>query len=215
MILCTHRTHGSLRKSNEKSQIRLLAVLRDAPTPNALEPRVPTSAVHGDGMQPCTASIRTHNSNAFALEACRKTTYWTGFHRRSPSMRQNICRAAWRRAASAPFAVAAFPAAFVMPPAHLVAHVCIVHVLTAVRSSRALRLWTASQFLRPSTPECRRRWLLMVLDRCCSVLQLLLRRSKGIRCARCGHHRGALRCQWPPWSACGAPWRPLFALPGL
>ena len=44
--------------------------------------------------------------------------------------------------------MAAFKAALMSSPASLVAHLCMLHVLTDVRSSRALRLWSASQFRR-------------------------------------------------------------------
>ena len=43
-------------------------------------------------------------------------------------------------------------------------HGCMLHELTAVRSSRALRLWSASQFLRPSASERSRRRLLSMLE---------------------------------------------------
>ena len=48
------------------------------------------------------------------------------------------------------FIMATFEAARVRSPATLVAHLCMMHVLTDVRSSRVLRLWSAAQFLRPS-----------------------------------------------------------------
>ena len=47
------------------------------------------------------------------------------------------------------FIMAAFEAARVRSPATLVAHLFMLHVLTDVRSSRALRLWSAAKFLRP------------------------------------------------------------------
>ena len=46
------------------------------------------------------------------------------------------------------FIMAAVEATRVRPPATLVDYLCMLHVLTDVRSSRALRLWSASQFRR-------------------------------------------------------------------
>lgn len=77
---------------------------------------------------------------------------------------QGSSRADRRCAAWLSFVMAAFEVARARPPAPIVAHLCMLHELTAVRSSRALRLWSASQFLRPSASERSRRRLLSMLE---------------------------------------------------
>ena len=69
---------------------------------------------------------------------------------RSPSSSslKRSCQVAHLCVALLQFIMAAFEATRVRPPATLVDYLCMLHVLTDVRSSRALRLWSASQFRR-------------------------------------------------------------------
>ena len=62
-----------------------------------------------------------------------------------PSMRQGSCRAGGRRAASLLFIMPAFEAARMTSPATPTARLSMLHGLTDMRSSRVLRLWSASQ----------------------------------------------------------------------
>ena len=112
------------------------------------------------------AAVKTEHQklDAFELEACRSPDLRAFLALVGGAIQKNTCRAAWRRVPLAPFVVSAFQAAVGMPPASLVAHVCMVHVLTDVRSSRARRLWSASQFLRSSATERSSRRLLIVLE---------------------------------------------------
>ena len=92
-----------------------------------------------------------------------------------------------------PFIMAAFEAARVRSPATLVALLCMLHVLTDVRSSRALRLWSASQFLRRSAKERSSRRLLTVLEQMlqCTTTGDAQRRWYWPRALLLAHRRGA------------------------
>ena len=69
---------------------------------------------------------------------------------RSPSSSslKRSCQVAQLYVALLQFIMAAFETTRVRPPATLVDYLCMLHVLTDVRSSRALRLCSASQFRR-------------------------------------------------------------------
>ena len=66
----------------------------------------------------------------------------------SSSSLKRSCQVAQLYVALLQFIMAAFETTRVRPPATLVDYLCMLHVLTDVRSSRALRLclWSASQF---------------------------------------------------------------------
>ena len=85
---------------------------------------------------------------------------------RSPSSSslKRSCQVAHLCVALLQFIMAAFEATRVRPPATLVDYLCMLHVLTDVRSSRALRLWSAAKFLRPSAAGGRRTQLSSALE---------------------------------------------------
>ena len=110
--------------------------------------------------------VKVRRLKLFALkqEVVRRVQLLRHRNRAVTRWRHSSLQAAQLQPALTPFIMAAFEAARVRSPATLVAHLCMLHVLTDVRSSRAHRLWSASQFLRSSASERSRRRRLVVLE---------------------------------------------------
>ena len=113
------------------------------------------------------------------------------------------------RAALVPFIMAAFEVACVRPPACLDAFLCTLHVLTDVCSSRVLRMWPASPFLRPRASGGGRTQLSSALEQPMQrkAPGRVLGRRRKLRAMTLAHCRGDQSCQCPTWSTARAPCR--------
>ena len=126
---------------------------RSATRPDAAPVHAVLPDQDGDTDDTCghvAVKIRHRKLDALELEACPQINFIDVWRTLSPSQRQSSCRAGGRHVALILFIVAALEAARVRSPATLVALLCMLDVLTDVRSSRALRLWSAAQFLELS-----------------------------------------------------------------
>ena len=140
-----------LRKCNEKSQIRTATRAQAA----AVHASVPDLDVRTAEVVGCAhIKERVSQFDALELQACRKMKIFDARRRCSPSHSQSSCRSSRQHAAWLPIIMATLNPTRVRPPASLDALVCTLHVLTDVRSRRALRMWSASEILRRSAADC-------------------------------------------------------------
>ena len=98
--------------------------------------------------------VQERRSELFALkqEVVRRVQLWRHRSRVVTRWRHSSPQAAQLQPALTPFIMAAFEAAHPRSLNMLTICLCMLHVLTDVCSRRALRMWSASQFRRPSAP---------------------------------------------------------------
>ena len=118
------------------------------------------------------------NSNALQNASSKTLGPWSQNSRQSRLWSQSSLQVEILKAARARFVVAAFETTYLRSPASPIDPCCMLHVLTGVCSRPALRLWSASQVLRPDATSSSWTLLSTALEQ---LVQLLLR-SAGARC---------------------------------